>query len=102
MIIVEQQPLSALRLCDMAIGLRNVDPGLDRRSGVARHGFEITPLGRRGLRPGRRNGPVTGNRSFRRDRGHVSKLVEPAEKTAVNYRDAVDEQEIGKPKGTGL
>lgn len=29
-------------------------------------------------------------------------LFEPAEKAAVNYRDAVDKQQVSKPKGAGL
>ncbi len=78
-------------------------PAFDRRPRLARQGFEIAPLGLGGG-PGHATdtGPCPGNRPVGRDRGHAVELLEPADETAVDDRNAVDEQQIGKPERSRL
>lgn len=102
MIIVEEQPMRAFRLCDMAICVGNIDPCLDRRAGFTRYNFQITLLGGHSLRPGHRDRAVAGNRPRGRDRGYLTKLVEPADEATVNDWDTIDKEEVGKPKGAGF
>src|SRR5882757_9512240 len=41
---------------------------------------------------------MTGNSPIRRDGGQLPELLEPADKAAVDDRNAIDKQQIGEPK----
>jgi hypothetical protein len=94
--------VGSARVCDVLVGIGNADPGLDRLARIPRDGCEIAPLGFRGCRPRHGYRTVPGNGPIRRCGGQPVELLEPADEAAIDDRDAVDEQQIGEPKGTGF
>src|SRR5262249_31069991 len=99
MIVVEKQPAPAFRVCDMAVGIGNPDPGLDCCACVARQAFEITPLRLRSAPPRHGHRTMAGNRSVGMDGGQLRQSLQPTNKAAINYWDAIDKEEVGQPEG---
>src|SRR5205085_4277901 len=101
-ILVKKQPTPAFRVCDLPVGIGNADPGLDRCARIMRNGCEIAAFGFRPCRPGYEYRTMPRNGSVRRYGGQLVELLEPTDEAAIDDRDALDEQQIGEPKGSSF